>query len=85
MPSSGVIHAELADLLRRRLEVIADHDFRDRDSAAHLGALKSISLEIDAWHASRRGTLPARLEHFLESRSFDKALRFLETGRPPGC
>lgn len=74
------MHADLADLLRRRRAIIADHDFRDRDPAAHLDALKAVSEEIAAWHGSRRGELPARLEHFLSNCSFDKALLFLESG-----
>ena len=74
-----MIHPDLAQLLRRRLETIADHDFRDRDPAAHLDALKSVSEEILAWHQARRGTLHPRLEHFLGGCSFDKALRFLES------
>ncbi|WP_297081142.1 hypothetical protein [uncultured Demequina sp.] len=73
-----MLHPELAALLRRRLDVIADHPFRDRDPTAHLEALKSVSLDIETWHAARRGTLPARLEHFLSGCSYDKALRFLE-------
>lgn len=74
------MHHDLATLLRRRKETIADHAFRDRDPAAHLEALKTVSLEIKAWHDARRGTLPPRLEHFLTGCSFDKALRFLESG-----
>lgn len=73
------MHDDLAILLRRRKETIADHAFRDRDPAAHLEALKAVSLEITAWHAARQGSLPPRLEHFLAGCSFDKALRFLES------
>jgi hypothetical protein len=73
------MHPDLATLLRRRKETIADHAFRDRDPAAHLEALKAVSHEITAWHDSHRGTLPPRLEHFLGGCSFDKALRFLES------
>lgn len=73
------MHDDLATLLRRRKECIADHDFRDRDPAAHLDALKSVSLEISAWHQAQRGSLPPRLEHFLTNCSFDKALQFLES------
>ena len=38
------MHDDLAALLRRRKETIADHAFRDRDPAAHLEALKAVSL-----------------------------------------
>lgn len=74
------MHDDLAALLRRRKETIADHAFRDRDPAAHLEALRSVSEEILAWHQAHRGELPARLEHFLTNCSFDKALVYLDSG-----
>ncbi|MCW1886787.1 hypothetical protein OKA04_18755 [Luteolibacter flavescens] len=74
------MHDDLAALLRHRKETIADHAFRDRDSAAHLDALKTVSEEILAWHQTHRGGIPARLEHFLTNCSFDKALVYLESG-----
>ncbi|GAA5484037.1 hypothetical protein [Haloferula sargassicola] len=72
-------HPELAALLRRRLEIIADRDWYARDPAGHLEALKEVSGEITAWHAAHRGTLPARLEHFLTGCSYDKALKYIES------
>lgn len=74
------MHEDLAGLLRQRLQVIADHEFRDRDSAAHLDTLKSASEKIAAWHQRHRRAIPARLDHFLTNSSFEKALRFLESG-----
>lgn len=71
---------DLADLLRRRLEIIADHAWRDRDAASHLDALRQVSEDIAAWHARHRGALPARLEHFLSGCSYDKALAYVEAG-----
>jgi len=71
---------DLVTLLRRRVEVIADHAWRDRDAEAHLEALKSVSLEIMAIHQSLAGTLPARLDHFLTQCSFEKALAYIEDG-----
>ena len=68
----------LAALLRRRLEVIADHNWRDSDPDAHFEALKSVSLEIGELHQSISGQLPARLNHFLGQCSFDKALTYIE-------
>ena len=70
----------LAKLLRRRLEIIADHEFRDRDPEAHLDALRSVSEELVREHGSLRGQIPPRLEHFLGGCSYDKALAFIETG-----
>lgn len=68
----------LATLLRRRLEVIADHAWRDRDPDAHLEELKSVSEGIVALHQQHSAELPARLNHFLTQCSFDKALAFIE-------
>ncbi len=76
--------AELVDLLKRRLEVIADHGWRDRDPAAHLEALKDVSERIAAWSASHRGASDARLRHYLANASYDKALAHLE-GRAPSA
>ena len=73
------MHDDLADLLRRRKEIIADHAFRDRDPAAHLEELKSVSEKTLAWHQAHRAGIPARLDHFLTNCSFDKALVFLES------
>lgn len=73
------MHDDLADLLRRRLDIIADHDFRDRDPQAHLEALRGVSEGIAAWHDRHRGSLPPRLEHFLTGCSYQKALAFLES------
>lgn len=68
----------LRDLLRRRLDVIADHAWRDRDGAGHLEALKAVSESLTAEHARLRPSLPARLNHFLGQASFTKALEYLE-------
>lgn len=66
-------------LLQRRIDLIADHAFRDRDAAAHLEALKKVSEEISAEHQRLRPTLPARLNHFLTQSSFSKALEYLDS------
>ncbi|MEM1295246.1 MAG: hypothetical protein AAGH89_07765 [Verrucomicrobiota bacterium] len=73
MPSRDEFQ-ELADLLERRIQVIGDHEFRDRDSAAHFEALKSVSEEIMAKHVELMPQIDARLNHFLENCSYDKAL-----------
>ena len=70
----------LAGLLQKRLTIIADHAFRDRDPQAHLDALKVISEKIQREHESLKGKIPPRLEHFLSGASYDKALAFIEQG-----
>ena len=74
----------LADLLRRRESIIADHSWRDRDPADHLAALRQVSEEISAWAAENDATIDARLRHFLTNASFAKALAYLEEGMQ-GC
>lgn len=69
----------LAEALHERLSVIADHAHRDRDAASHLQRLMDVAARIDACVAE----LPAdrvdpRLQHFLEGRSYDKALAWIE-------
>ena len=70
----------LARLLRKRLNIIADHAFRDRDPQAHLEALKEIFEKIKDEHENLKGMIPPRLEHFLSGGSYDKALAFIDQG-----
>ena len=69
----------LAETLRERLAVIADHGHRDRDAAAHLQRLMDVAARIDAYVALLPSdSLDPRLQHFLEGRSYDKALAWIE-------
>ena len=72
------ISQSFAVLLRSRLQIISDRDLYQRDPAAHLAQLQNVSSEITALHATTRGTLPARLNHFLDQSSFQKALEFID-------
>jgi hypothetical protein len=65
---------ELTALLQRRLDIIADHAWRDRDPEGHLAAIAGVSGEISDWTATHRARIDARLRHFLENSSFQKAL-----------
>jgi hypothetical protein len=67
----------LAEVLRKRLEVIADRDWFARDSAGHLEALKSVSERIERLSAALPSPVDPQLRHYLERRSYDKALEFL--------
>jgi len=78
MPPENPSLQSLSNLLQRRLEVIADHDWRDRDSNAHMEALRDVSEGIARCHQSLKGHIPPRLEHFLDNRSLDKALDWLQ-------
>lgn len=68
---------DLARALRQRLEVIADHAWRDRDPAGHLAALQAASESITNLTALARPFAPPPLRHYLTSQSYDKALAFL--------
>jgi hypothetical protein len=69
---------QLRQLLQERIDVIADHAFRERDAAAHLNRLREVSEAIAAIHERCRGALPPRLAHYLERASYQKALAYLE-------
>ena len=76
---------DLVKLLEERVEVIADHEFRDRDPEAHLEALKRVSEAIVSWHEAHRGEIDGNLDHFLTGASYQKALLYLETGTRRPC
>ncbi|MES2982558.1 MAG: hypothetical protein V4727_09620 [Verrucomicrobiota bacterium] len=71
------MHPELQILLKSRLNIIADHAFRDRDPDAHLEALKSVSLEIDSYAEAHRSEFDGKLRHYLSNSSYQKALEHL--------
>lgn len=70
--------SELTTLLRRRIFIIADHAWRDRDAAEHFEELKRVSEEISAWTLAHRSSVDAQLRHYLANASFEKALAHLE-------
>ena len=78
MPQMKSKFSNLEHLLKERLNVIADHALRDRDPAAHLEKLREVSTALDQEYEALRSGLPARLNHFMQSRSYQKALAFIE-------
>lgn len=75
--------AELAKALRERLNAIADHDHRDRDPAAHLQRLVNASNRIEMLATARTDRpLGPELRHYLERRSYSKALAWIEENIP---
>lgn len=69
---------ELIGLLEERIRVIGDAELRDRDPAAQLAKLQTVSESIMAFHAAHRSEVPPRLNHFLENCSFEKAREWAE-------
>jgi len=73
---------QLGKALRLRLSVIADHGLRDHDPEAHLKKLQEASLLIEeAACPLVESPLYPKLKHFLERRSYDKALAWIEEER----
>lgn len=68
---------DLAQALRERLAIIHAEESR-RDEAKHIARLKANSEKIDDLRARLPKPLDPRLAHFLERKSYDKALQYLE-------
>lgn len=67
----------LANALRERLAIIRDGESR-RDSEKHTARLRAISEKIDQLQAALPQPIDPQLAHFLQRRSYDKALEYLE-------
>ena len=74
---------DLADALRERLAIIRDENSR-LNEAAHINRLKAVSEKIDQIQGTLPKSIDPQLTHFLQRRSYDKALEFLEGEAPPG-
>ena len=68
---------DLTNALRDRLAIIADTESR-RDEAKHIARLRAISDKIDRLQAELPQPADPRLKHYLERKSYDKALELLE-------
>ena len=74
--------AVLASALRERLSIIADEESR-RDPEKHMERLKAVSEKLEALQASLPPSTDPRLKHYLERRSYDKALEWLDQSGTP--
>jgi hypothetical protein len=68
----------LARALRDRRKIIADDQSR-RQPDAHIARLSTVSEKIEELEAKLPPPVPQQLAHFLQRRSYDKALEFLES------
>jgi hypothetical protein len=68
---------ELADALRDRLAIIADEPSR-QDPARHTERLRVISEKIEEIERQLPPTIDQQLRHFLQRRSYSKALEQIE-------
>jgi len=69
--------ADLREALRERLAIIHDEQSR-RDEAKHIARLRVVSEKIDRLQESLPPSADPRLKHFLDRKSYDKALEHLE-------
>jgi hypothetical protein len=67
---------ELAAALRERLAIIADDESR-RDPVQHTKRLRQVSERIEQIEEDLPSTIDPQLRHFLQRRSYDKALELL--------
>jgi hypothetical protein len=68
---------DLRDALRARLAIIQDQESR-RDVDTHMARLRAVSEKIDQLQAALPKPVDPRLVHYLERKSYDKALEYLE-------
>jgi hypothetical protein len=69
--------SDLAQALRERVAIIRDEESR-RDEQAHMARLSAVSEKIDKLQAALPRPINPQLAHYLQRRSYDKALEFLE-------
>jgi hypothetical protein len=69
--------AHLAQALRERLAVIGDAQSRT-DEARHIARLRAASEKIDRLQTSLPHPVNPQLKHYLDRKSYDKALEYLE-------
>jgi len=72
-----VIFSQLAAALRDRLAIIADGKSR-RDTQTHTARLQNISERIEALERQLPPNTDPHLRHFLQRRSYSKALEFIQ-------
>ena len=72
--------SDLADALHERLLIIGDEESR-RDSGKHMARLQEVSGRIEVLQAALPLPMDPQLAHYLQRRSYDKALAFLEERR----
>ena len=77
-------HFRVADLraaLRERLTIIDDEESR-RDAEKHVARLRAVSEKIDKLAAALSRPIDPQLAHYLQRKSYDKALEYLEGVTP---
>jgi hypothetical protein len=70
--------ADLVQALRERLVIIHDEQSR-RNPDVHMARLRNVSEKIDKLQAALPERVDPRLAHYLQQRSYEKALEFIES------
>ena len=68
----------LREALRERVAIIRDEESR-RNADAHMTRLRTVSQKIDRLQEALPQPVDSRLAHYLQRRSYDKALEFIES------
>jgi hypothetical protein len=68
----------LAAALRQRLAIIGDEESR-RDPERHTNRLREVSEKIEQLEQQLPATIDPQLRHFLQRRSYSKAIELLES------
>jgi hypothetical protein len=68
----------LAAALRERLAIIGDEESR-RDPERHTNRLREVSEKIEQLEQRLPATIDPQLRHFLQRRSYSKAIELLES------
>ena len=69
--------ADLAQTLRERIAIVHDDESR-RNVDAHMARLRAVSEKIDRLQESLPPSTDPRLKHYLDRKSYEKALEHLE-------
>jgi hypothetical protein len=69
--------ADLKEALRERLAIIQDEESR-RNTDTHIARLRAVSEKIDKLQSSLPQPIDPRLAHYLQRKSYDKALELIE-------
>jgi hypothetical protein len=76
-------YRKLADALRERLQIVSDEESR-RDEGRHMERLQAVSEKIEQLEQRLPPETNQQLRHFLQRRSYSKALELIETQSIPG-
>ena len=74
---------DLVAALRERLTIISDAASR-RDEERHVARLRDVAAKIEELQAALPKPVDPRLAHYLQRKSYEKALELLEGGTSKG-